>query len=220
MSVPLDAILFDVDGVLIDSLPIKGEAFAAAFDDRTDLHDQIVAFHLANGGVNRTEKIAQLYALAFGRAPASDELSARVDAFARAVYDGVVRAPEIPGAAAALSSWSGKVPLHAVSATPQDELSLILVARGIAPYLTTIEGWPPPKVELVGSLIRRCGYQPERCLVVGDSREDLVAAKTAGALFVHVCSSELDGFPEANAVIRDLRGLDAAIQHLVGPAGE
>jgi phosphoglycolate phosphatase-like HAD superfamily hydrolase len=219
MAPQLDAILFDVDGVLIDSLPVKAEAFAAAFSDHPDLHDEIVALHLANGGVNRIEKISRMHVLAVGRPPTDAELAIRVDAFATAVLGGVIAAPEIPGAEAALRSWTGRVPLHAVSATPQGELVSILEARGIASLLTSVEGWPPGKSDLVGGLVERCGYQPERCLVVGDSREDLAAAMSNGTLFIQVSPTSVTDLPEATTVIRDLTAFDEAIHGLVASPG-
>ncbi len=219
MATQLDAILFDVDGVLIDSLRVKGEAFAAAFSDYPDRHDEIVAMHLANGGVNRIEKITRMHVLAVGRQPTEGELTVRVDAFATAVCDGVIAAPEIPGAEAALRAWSGVVPLHAVSATPQGELEVILEARGIASLLTSVEGWPPGKSDLVGGLLERCGYRPHRCVVVGDSREDLAASKANGALFIQVSSSTATDMPEATTIIRDLTVLDEAIHGLVTVPG-
>ena len=219
MAAQLDAILLDVDGVLIDSLRVKGEAFATAFADRPDLHDEIVALHLASGGVNRIEKISRMHVLAFGRQPTEGELTVRVDAFAAAVRDGVIAAPEIPGAEAALRAWSGVVPLHAVSATPQDELDAILEARGIASLLTSVEGWPPGKSDLVGGLLERRRYRPQRCVVVGDSREDLAAATSNDTLFIQVSSTHATDLPEATTVIRDLTGLDEAIHGLVSTPG-
>jgi phosphoglycolate phosphatase-like HAD superfamily hydrolase len=219
MGAQLDAILFDVDGVLIDSLRVKAEAFAAAFSDHPDRHDEIVALHLANGGVNRIEKISRMHVLAVGRQPTEAELAGRVDAFAAAVRAGVIAAPEIPGAEAALRSWTGRVPLHAVSATPQGELEAILEARGIASLLASVEGWPPAKSDLVGGLLGRCGYRPERCVVVGDSREDLAAATSNGTLFIQVSSANAPDFPEATTVIRDLTALDEAIHGLVAAPG-
>lgn len=219
MAAQLDAILFDVDGVLIDSLRVKGDAFATAFSDHPDRRDEIVDLHLASGGVNRIEKISRMHVLAVGRPPTEAELANRVEAFAAAVRDGVIAAPEIPGAEAALRSWTGRVPLHAVSATPQGELEVILEARGIASLLTSVEGWPPGKSDLVGGLLERCGYRPQRCVVVGDSREDLASATSNGTLFIQVSSTNATDFPEAITVIRDLTALDEAIRGLVAAPG-
>jgi beta-phosphoglucomutase-like phosphatase (HAD superfamily) len=130
-----EAIFFDVDGVLIDSLAIKGDAFSRAFSDYPEARDRIIAFHLSNGGVNRSEKIARLFRLIVGREPSAQEVAVRMGQFSDSVFEGVVAAPEIRGAHAALEEWSERVPLHAVSATPTDELRRILDKRNIAKFL-------------------------------------------------------------------------------------
>lgn len=209
------AIFFDVDGVLIDSLDIKGEAFARAFDELPHRHDEIVRFHLDHGGVTRSEKLELIFRSVYGRTPTPDELEARVAIFATAVVDAVIAAPEIRGASQALAQWSTRAPLHAVSATPTDELVHILDQRGLTDYFTSVQGWPPKKTAAVSRLIDEHGYEPGRCVLVGDSREDLNAAASAGVHFVQVSrSSEMD-FVESEWVIRDLVGLSTAIESLL-----
>ena len=43
-----EAIFFDVDWVLIESLSVKGEAFALVFKDFPDDCDSIIDYHLAH----------------------------------------------------------------------------------------------------------------------------------------------------------------------------
>ena len=50
-------IIFDFDGVILDSVSIKGEAFGALFRSfGQEVVNQIVAYHHANGGLPRYEK--------------------------------------------------------------------------------------------------------------------------------------------------------------------
>jgi len=215
-----EAIFFDVDGVLIDSLKVKGEAFALAFADYPSARNSIIEFHLVNGGVNRIDKISRIIANINGREATDTELSERVRAFREAVVEHVVAAPEISGANAALAHWSALAPLHAVSATPADELELILQRRRIAQYFTSINGWPPKKTELLPLLVRRFGYTPGRCITVGDSAEDEAAASTAGTMFVRVAPTGEDRMPGAVPAIDNLQGLTHAVSMLMGSAGQ
>lgn len=210
-----EAIFFDVDGVLIDSLAIKGEAFAHAFRDVPDRHDEIVEFHLAHGGVTRSEKLALMYQLVYGRAPTPDELEVRLRVFADRVADAVISAPEVRGAGQALAEWAGRAPLHAVSATPSEELVSILNKRGISQFFTSIRGWPPKKVDVLRGLLYDHGYEPDRCVLVGDSREDLNAAQPNQVRFVQVSSSPQMDMAESAVVIRDLVGLRTAIESVL-----
>jgi beta-phosphoglucomutase-like phosphatase (HAD superfamily) len=52
-----EAIFFDVDGVLIDSLAIKGDSFSRAFNDYPEAREEIIAFHLSHGGVTKKSPV-------------------------------------------------------------------------------------------------------------------------------------------------------------------
>jgi phosphoglycolate phosphatase-like HAD superfamily hydrolase len=207
-----EAIFFDVDGVLIDSLSIKGDAFSRAFSDYPEARDRIIAFHLSHGGVNRSEKITRLFRLIVGREPSAQEVAVRMGQFSDSVFEGVVAAPEIRGAHAALEEWSERVPLHAVSATPTDELRRILERRNIAKFFTSVHGWPPEKGSTVREVITIRGYRSSACILVGDSREDLHAAIATNVQFIQVSSLAASKFDESDVVISDLLGLTAAVE--------
>jgi phosphoglycolate phosphatase len=211
-----EAIFFDVDGVLIESLSVKGEAFALVFKDFPDDRGSIIDYHLAHGGVNRVEKIRQIFVELTGRQPTDSELAERVHAFSESVVEQVIAAPEIAGAGMALESWSARVPLHAVSATPLDELLVIFDRRGMSQYFASIHGWPPKKTDLLPALVRELAYAAEACVMVGDSAEDEAAALAAGILFIRVSPNEGDQSPTGVPVIADLHGLTDAISTLRG----
>lgn len=214
------AIFFDVDGVLIDSLEIKGEAFAKTFGEFPESHDEIVAFHLEQGGINRREKLELIFRSVFRREPTSAELDARVAKFAAYVVDAVIAAPEIRGASQALAHWSARTSLHAVSATPTDELVHILNQRGLSDFFTSVQGWPPTKSEAVKAFLDRHNYEPDRCLLVGDSREDFEVARSARIHFVQVSNSPVMDFSESEWVVRDLVDLGDAIAGVLRPPAQ
>jgi len=211
------AILFDVDGVLIDSLSVKAEAFARAFDEFPAEHDRIIAFHHAHGGVNRIAKIEQIFHMTVGREPNPEELQERLDSFAQGVQASVIAAPEIAGAGAALRKWAAQCNLHAVSATPEAELIVILHKRGLASWLTGIHGFPPDKATMVASVLAKYGYQPHRCVMVGDSQEDLQAAQASGIPFIRVVSDSALPWSGTAAEIADLTTFDDAVHAALNP---
>lgn len=213
-----DAIFFDVDGVLIDSMDIKAEAFAGAFADRPDLRDAILALHHANGGVTRSAKIALIYRSLLGVEPTPEDIAERVAAFGDVVVTQVVAAPAIAGADDAVARWSEVAELHAVSATPHDELARIFDSRGMSARFTSVQGWPPAKADLVDATIVRRGLDRTRCVLVGDSREDQSAARSAGIAFIQVCPEGGEPFGVDVTAIPDLRALDDAISTVLEQA--
>jgi len=58
----IKAIIFDFDGVLVESVDIKTKAFAGLFEHEGDsIVRRVVAYHIKNAGVSRFEKFRHIY---------------------------------------------------------------------------------------------------------------------------------------------------------------
>jgi beta-phosphoglucomutase-like phosphatase (HAD superfamily) len=55
------AVLFDFDGVIVESVYVKTEAFRELFAGESEYLSEILAFHLANGGMSRYTKFEIIY---------------------------------------------------------------------------------------------------------------------------------------------------------------
>lgn len=179
-----DAVFLDVDGVLIDSIEVKGDTFVEVFSDIPNSAELVRTFHQDNGGMTRTLKIRQLLELLGNRSPSDFDVSSRVNLFANIVVDRVVQAPALPGSVHFLQAWCDRCALYAVSATPNDELQRILEARGLHSFFRAVRGWPPEKSQLMRSEIKLARLHPSRCVFVGDSDEDYRAAMRASVPFI------------------------------------
>ena len=180
----LSLIVFDCDGVILESVDAKTKAFAQTAEPfGAEARDRLVLFHSLHGGVSRREKFAWLYREVLGREitpPEMEELCARFVAFA---LDNVLNAPLVPGVQAVLERWKGRVPLYVCSGTPQDELRSVLEKRDLAHYFTGICGTPPAKAELLKGIVRAAGVDPADVVMVGDASTDRDAAEAAETLF-------------------------------------
>lgn len=207
------AVFFDVDGVLIDSVAAKGQAFADLFPPQ---HRQgVLAFHFANGGLNRVDKIGRMSSEIVGVDLTDEEVRSLVDSYSSVVRELVIAADEIPGASRALASLSKWIPLHAVSAVPTEELTDVLRHRRMLSFFASVHGVPPSKSRTLASLTDQHGYLPSRCLFVGDSLHDRDAALDSGIPFVFVRATEEPAPPEAVCVLDDLRGLESWVVDFV-----
>ena len=207
------AVFFDVDGVLIDSLTAKGEAFANLFP--AQYRQDVMDFHSANGGLNRVEKIARISCEIVGVDLSDNELNTLVDTFSSVVRERVFAADEIPGATPALAAVSKRVPIHAVSAVPTSEVVDVLQHHNMLHFFTSVHGGPNPKDATIVSLTQQYRYDASQCLFVGDSLHDRDAALEAGIPFIFVRSGEQSAPLEAVCVVDDLRGLDSRIAELM-----
>lgn len=179
-----EALFLDVDGVLIDSIGIKGEVFVEVFADIPNSAMAVREFHRAHGGLTRELKIRRLLAILTNTTPSDEDVTVRVDQFAELVVERVIQAPEIPGTHTFLQESSKRCPLYAVSATPDEELQRIMDARGLLPFFRKVRGWPPEKSGLINEEIASGRFQASRCILVGDSDEDHRAAERALVPFI------------------------------------
>ncbi|WP_075223261.1 HAD family hydrolase [Acuticoccus yangtzensis] len=212
MTFPIKAVVFDFDGVIVDSNHVKGDAFVALYADHGDVVTaKVRAFHEAHGGMPRADKFRHFQRdLIDG--PADDativELGRR---FGDRVKEEVKRVPEIAGAREALAALSARMPLHMASATPQGELTEIVEARGLAGYFTSIHGVPTSKTEALRMRIAE-GFAPDEILMVGDATADHAAAVAAGTRFLGIVApGGVNRFPEGTVTHADLTGLTAFV---------
>ena len=176
--------VFDCDGVLLDSNRVKTEAFhAAALPYGENVADQLVDFHVKNGGVSRFKKVDYLFEVLLKREAEDGEKQAVLDRFAAGIEHGLLNCQEAPGLRDALDALPGETPKYVVSGGEQSELRKVFEARGLAKYFTGIFGSPDNK-ELILEREFASGAMAHPALFIGDSEYDFVAADASGMDFV------------------------------------
>lgn len=180
----LSAVVFDCDGVLIESNVVKTLAFGQtvkAFGQKA--MDQLMNYHREYGGISRFKKFEWFYREVV-KAPLSDEtMDALCDRFTRLCIESVLDAPMVAGAKESLERLSGRLPMFVASGTPDKELKDILIQRKLAPYFKGIHGTPPEKQDLLDRIITENRLDPAEVLMVGDAITDLKAAQYCQTLF-------------------------------------
>lgn len=208
------AVVFDFDGVILDSVDVKTAAFARLFEpEGPAVRDAVVAYHLAHGGVSRHEKFRWAYREVLKRPldPATER--GLGDAFNALVEEGVVAAALMPGAREALQALQGRVPLFVASGTPQEELRRIVERRGLARFFRNVYGSPASKEDILRRVASELGLTPAGLLMVGDSTTDLEGARSAGAEFVgFVAPGARSPFGPDVRVCADLRELETRVR--------
>lgn len=213
------AVAFDFDGVIVESVNVKTQAFAHLFEAAgPDAVERVVAYHLANGGVSRIEKFRYYYREILQRPLPDEELTTLSQRFRELVFDGVVTAPWVAGAPEALQACHDRgLLLYVVSGTPEPELNEIVGRRGLAPYFAGVFGSPRGKGELLRMILHDGGMLPKEMLFVGDALTDWEGAQAAGVQFV--ARSSVDGpdwAPLEVPVMADLTTLPEFVRQLAG----
>ena len=206
------AIIFDFDGVILDSVDIKTRAFARLFEEHgPEVVKQVVDYHLAHGGVSRFRKFEHIHR-EFLHRPLQEAESARLgERFSALVFDEVVKAAWIPGAPEFLEQNHTRYRLFIASGTPQQELQQIVQLRRLDRFFAGIFGSPTRKEQIICDILRQNGWAKREVLFVGDALTDYRAAETAQIGFIGVGSAGKNPFPEGTQVLPDLRLLGEQI---------
>jgi phosphoglycolate phosphatase-like HAD superfamily hydrolase len=195
--------IFDCDGVILDSNQIKAEAFRTAAKSYGDAAAQaMVDYHIAHGGISRYVKFAYfLDHIVPEYAPprSGPDLDELLETFADAVLKGLMSCPVAKGLDR-LRSATPQANWLIVSGGDQDELREVFASRSIAKYFDGgIFGSPDTKNAILSrELDNRNIRRP--AIFFGDSRLDQAAAKQADLDFVFVAdwSEWIDGARLAN----------------------
>ena len=179
-------LVFDCDGVVLDSNKVKTEAFYhAALPYGEAAAQAMVDYHVAHGGVSRYKKFAYFVEQI---APSHSEqkgpdLEALLQAYAGHVQKGLLSCAMAPGLEA-LRQQNPNARWLIVSGGDQAELRNVFASRGIAEWFDGgIFGSPDTKDEILARELASANIQ-QPALFLGDSKYDYQAARAAGLDFV------------------------------------
>lgn len=181
----IKAVIFDFDGVLFESVDVKTKAFQALFRKESPADvDKITHFHLANGGMNRWDKITAIYGGILRRPLSNDALEEHCNQFAEIVVQKVVEAPWVEGAKEFLDTHQKTYRYFVVSATPDQEIKHIVKRKAIGHYFEDVLGSPRKKDVLLREVLQQHALTPRESVYVGDSINDWQAAVAVPLPFV------------------------------------
>jgi HAD superfamily hydrolase (TIGR01509 family) len=211
----IDAVAFDLDGVLVDSEPLWEDvrrSFTTANGGRWSTDAQRTMMGMSSG------EWAHFMAATLGvELPESDIIRGVVDDMSARYRDGV---PLLPGAVDAVHRLAARWSVGLASSANRPLIDIVLRVTGLDAYFATTvsseevaRGKPAPDVYLEVS--RRLGVSPARCAAIEDSTNGLLAARAAGMRVVAVPRAAFPPDPEvlasADAVVPDLSGLAVGV---------
>lgn len=178
--------VFDCDGVVLDSNKVKTEAFYNSVRSYGDIHAQaLVEYHVRNGGVSRYKKYEYFLTTILKVEVIQEELDSLLSNFAREVKQGLMSC-DVTDGLEELRTQSQHAKWFIVSGGDQSELREIFAARGLDRFFDGgIFGSPDSKDIILYREIAEQGFNGAG-LFIGDSQYDYEAAIRAGLDFVFV----------------------------------
>lgn len=182
-------VLWDMDGVLVDTAAFHFEAWSRTLQERGVPFDE--QRFRATFGMNNTGILTAL----LGRVPEPDlvaEVSERKEALFRQAIRGQVR--PLPGALEWLERLEGRGVRQALaSSAPPENIAALVDELGIRPRFQALlsgfamPGKPDPALFLAAAA--EIGVPPRRCVVVEDAMAGVEAALRAGMRCIAVATT-------------------------------
>ncbi|AZI42388.1 HAD family phosphatase [Deinococcus psychrotolerans] len=178
-----DAVLFDMDGVLVDSEVVSGQVWVQTLGDYglTLDHGDYMARAVGHTASNLYASLERDHA--WKRTPEFEH------ALTQRLAEAFAKVEEVPGAQQILKALKAAgVPFAVASNSTRDKLQLKLKATGLAELLgahaydpSTVSGLGKPLPDLYLHAAEQLGVDIQRCVVVEDSLSGLAAGLSAGA---------------------------------------
>jgi len=179
-----DLVFWDFDGVIKESVHIKTAAFEKlffAYDQK--LIAAIKKHHEANCGMSRFEKIPK-YLEWVGEDVTNEAVRKYCDSFSANVFNSVIESPWVPGVREWITRNYQDKYFVIVTATPQEEMEQIISALNIDQCFRKVFGAPTKKKLAIQSVLGNTNINIDKCIMIGDSKVDLVAANTNSISFL------------------------------------
>ncbi len=212
----LKTIVFDFDGVILESVDIKTRAFADIYRGYGEgVVQKVTRYHEAHGGIARFEKFKYFHKEFLGVDLSREEIESLALQFRERVFQRMLEAHFVPGAFEFLREHSGDYDCYISSGTPEEEMREIARLRGLDKFFIGIFGSPASKSEHLERIMKGRGYRPAEVVFVGDSGSDKIAAMNAGVTFI----ARVNGLSELKHelhVMPDLRNLGKYLEENLG----
>lgn len=207
MNSKYKALIFDFDGVILDSVNVKTEAFAEMYRPfGTEVEQKVVAHHLEHGGVSRYEKFKIYHKEFLGETIDEAKVQEMAEHFSSLVFEKVVASPFIKGALEFLKEQHDKFLFFVATGTPKIEIDRIVPARDLSKYFHTLYGSPTKKPEIINTILDLHNLNANEVLFIGDAMTDYKAAHECHLDFVGV-ESDHTTFPEGTIVVNDIMNI-------------
>ena len=170
-------LIFDFDGVIIDSNLIRANAYRYIFSDFDDsVVNKIVEFHQLYTGLSRYEKIKYFYDEILFQEVSSEKIFELAQKYSDFCLRKLNKSLLIKSVVDFINNYSKEVNLHIASGSDDTELKLLLKKFKLLRFFKSVHGSPETKEVLIKNIVKNNNYRLSKTAMIGDSSIDYHAS--------------------------------------------
>jgi phosphoglycolate phosphatase-like HAD superfamily hydrolase len=213
----IKAILFDFDGVILDSLDVKTQAFYDMYlPYGKEVAEKAAGHHLAHGGISRFEKFKIYHKDFLGIEINNDQLNELTEEFSTRVFEKVIASAEVKGIRDFLEENHAIYKMWVITGTPTTEIVEICKATHFTQYFQALYGSPEKKDFWTKKILQEEKLEPGEVVFIGDATTDYDAAMAHNVHFIlreHI--DNLEFFKDKQVLrIKDFTDFDQVLKSL------
>ncbi len=191
-------LLFDFDGVIMDSNPIRTFGFREIFKEFPARQvDELIRYHELNGGIPRFDKIRYFYREILKQEISEEKVQEYAGKFSQIMKRELVNSENLIGETVDfIKSHYGDYSIHVVSGSEEKELQWICAQHDIDQYFISINGSPTLKPRRVKEVMGKYNQKKEETVMIGDSINDYEAASENGIKFYGYNNEEMKKYSD------------------------
>ena len=198
------ALVFDFDGVILDSNNIKDETFFILYKKYgKKFSNYVLNHHKKNRGISRFNKFKIYHKILFGNSITKNEIERLNQSMKSIIINKMIKAKYIYGVKNFLKNNYRIYDFFIISASPEKELKEICDKKKISNYFIEIYGSPDNKFKNLNKLISTYKYKRKEILYLGDSVTDYIFAQKSNISYINVRKKS------SNSVTKECLSIDS-----------
>ncbi len=211
----IDTIIFDFDGVILESMSVKSEAFAKIYEPYgEDIVAKVVQHHQANGGLSRYKKF-EYYHKNFLQKELSEVEKQEFDRqFSEYVMQKIKEVPFVKGVKEFLEQNYMQYKMFVSTGAPEYEVKEVVKLRGLEKYFVEVFGSPQTKVGHINNILTKYNLHPSSVVFIGDGAKDKESAEATHLHFIARISSAQSPLKDEKYQIKDFTEIEDVLKRI------
>lgn len=185
----ITSIIFDFDGVILDSVGLKSKIFYEVFKDfGEDVAIKAVDYHENNGGISRFEKFKYINKNFINSNLNDKDFNQISKKFESLIQSNIYKVPFIDGSYEFIKNNYKYYKFYISTSTPHIEILEILKNKNLLDYFVDVYGAPQKKADQINEILRSSSNSKKNFIFIGDSHEDYDASLKNNIKFIGVKS--------------------------------